>query len=117
MEYNNNNYFEKKSSSNKYIKLTKKNNLQINTNANSSINSHENTHVNSQHDYLNQQIIELTNRIEFCKKYSKNFYNESNQNFLSNSINIIEQLILEFDKNIVEKGKFNRTSKLIELEF
>lgn len=114
MEYNNKNYFNKKSSSDKYIKLLKKNQLQTNS-FNDKINNSDKN--NFYYDDLNKKIIELTNKLEFCKNYSTKCYDESDKIFLTNSINIIEELILQLDKNIIEKAKFNRTSKLIELEF
>lgn len=67
---------------------------------------------------LQNKINELNNKFEFYKKHENNLTN-IDLNIVNNSIEIIDDLIIIFTKNMISKGQFNRNNnnKYIEFEF
>lgn len=66
---------------------------------------------------LASKVKDLENRLDFYKKHQSNFSCDSDYSLVDKSIEIIEHIILNFDKNIVSKGQFNRNYSNIEFEF
>lgn len=64
---------------------------------------------------LQNKITELQNKLEFYKKYENKI--NCNDVIIENSIEVIDQLIFDINKNIISKGQFNRNCKYIEFEF
>ena len=62
---------------------------------------------------LQNKIKELNNKIEFCKNCNKEFFDS----IIIESINNIDKIIIQLNKNIIINGQFNRKTKLIEFEF
>ena len=100
MEYNKLN--SEKHNSDKYVELfSKKKNHDI-----------QNNNLNN----LQNKIKELENKIEFYKKYQYKF-NNFDDPIIINTISIIDEIILQLNKNIINKSQINRKSKSIEFEF
>ena len=85
----------------------KKNIKKTNTNTNTNIN-----HITN----LQNKINELEHKLEFYKKYENNLSN-SDLKIINCSIEIIDNLIDNFTKNMISKGKVNRNTNHIEFEF
>lgn len=66
---------------------------------------------------LSSKVKDLENRLNFYKKHQSNFQNERDILLVDKSIEIIEHIILNFDKNIISRGQFNRNISNIEFEF
>ena len=65
---------------------------------------------------LQKKINELENKLEFYKKY-ENSLSSADLKIINCSIEIIDNLIDNFTKNMISKGKVNRNTKHIEFEF
>lgn len=65
---------------------------------------------------LENKILELRNKLEFYKKYEDKLCND-NMEFINNSVGLVDKLISELDKNLINKAQFVRGSKQIEFEF
>lgn len=65
---------------------------------------------------LENKILELKNKLEFYKKYEEKLCNDKTE-FINNSIGLIDKLICELDKNLINKAQFVRSYKQIEFEF
>ncbi len=66
---------------------------------------------------LMSKLKELENRLEFCNKYQTNFSNDSDDVIINESLELVNCLIMNFDRNIILKAKFDRNCKDIEFEF
>lgn len=69
-------------------------------------------------DNLEEKLNELNSKIEFCKKYQNQLNGNISDN-IKDTVNMIEQAILNLDKNIIEKGQIGTSKKNnhIQLEF
>jgi hypothetical protein len=67
---------------------------------------------------LQNKVKELDSKIEFFKKYQNKLDSDMDYK-IKDTIYALEQVIIELDKNIVEKAqiKTNRKNNFIELEF
>lgn len=66
---------------------------------------------------LENKLKELENRIEFYKKHQDRLCDDFDNLIINKSVEIIEQIILNIDKNTIAKGRFHRNNKHIEFEF
>lgn len=66
---------------------------------------------------LENKLKELESRIEFYKKHQDRLCDDFDNLIINKSVEIIEQIILNIDKNTIAKGRFHRNNKHIEFEF